>query len=125
MNLQLQATTFSSPTEGYFGIRAEAHGTVFFGEAQYSKPDGATASIFGVTCRVIAVDAYGNWIQRNSGRVLEVSHTASIEKTAHSLDPTLQTTALMRQALEGAFRSLFEELAVEQGNRTMLAGLPL
>lgn len=103
-----------------FAIQIDLSGRRYYGVAAYAKPDGADASTFAVTCHLRPINSDGSGVIRASGRLLAVSHTASMEKSAHRLDAEAETVKLMQQALTGAAVTMLEEIAVEEGNRILL-----
>lgn len=126
MTMRVNRVAISGACSDEFGVCvAIENGSAHYGLARFSKPDGANASMFAVTCHLRAVEHDGAAVLRVSGRALMVSHCASISKADHMLDPGGQTTRLMSQSLDGAIAAMLEEIAVEVGNRTMLAGLPV
>ena len=100
-----------------FGVRIDDNGAIHYGLARFAKPEGADASMFGVTCYMRAVNETGAAVIRVSGRALIASHPASEPKASHRMDPQGVTEKLMRQALDGAILTMLEEIAVEVGNR--------
>lgn len=125
MTFSIERVLIDGAAGDEFGFRVEDNGAVHYGFARFAKPEGADASMFGVTCYVRAVEQEGIAVIRMSGRALMVSHAASEPKASHRIYPEAVTLKLMRQALDGAIASMLEEIAVESGNRTMLAGVQL
>ncbi|MEQ1512982.1 MAG: hypothetical protein ABL934_09910 [Lysobacteraceae bacterium] len=120
MTPKIKPIVLAGTGKNEFGIQIDLQGRRHYGVAAYAKPEGAAANIFAVTCHLRPINGDGSGVIRSSGKLLVVSHTASMEKAVHRLDAEGETVNLMQQALTGAAVKLLEEIAVEKGNEVLL-----
>ena len=124
MTFEVTRVAFDGLSEHEFGLLVVDGDATHCAIAVYRKPEGADASIFGVTCHLRAVSINGEPVLRVSRKPIEVSHAATEAKCVHRLDPEGITAKLLNQSLQGAIQALLEEIAVEAGNQMIYsAGL--
>lgn len=81
-----------------------------------TKPVDAAASVYGYLAIAFAVHEDGTPILRPSGKTIEGTYTAALQKSLLLADPNGISQSLRTQAIDGAIRALLIELAVVAAN---------